>query len=81
MLSSVVDESFSPSAMLQIQYKKSGQDIAPGNKLKPEETEEIPDIMFVPSDENAYYTLMLVMFYIFDTHTRRWNPHVTLCLH
>lgn len=47
--------------LLGINYP-NGQDVALGNKLTPEQASQAPEIMFVPDDSEAYYTLIMVQF-------------------
>jgi hypothetical protein len=55
----VVPEGFSPSTLLDIKYP-SGEDVALGNFIKPEDSAQQPTVNFIPDDETAHYTLVLV---------------------
>ncbi|CAO3690153.1 unnamed protein product [Umbelopsis vinacea] len=46
------------SNLIGIKYP-SGQDVALGNKLTPEQTSQVPEISFVAEDPEAYYTLIM----------------------
>jgi hypothetical protein len=45
--------------LIGIKYP-SGQDVALGNKLTPEQASQAPEISFVAEDPEAYYTLIMV---------------------
>lgn len=54
----VLDSPISPSTLLKIDY--GANDVALGNLLSPQETNEQPNIFFVAPEEDAYYTLIMV---------------------
>ncbi|KAI8884803.1 PEBP-like protein [Backusella circina FSU 941] len=55
----IVPEGFSPSTLLDIKYP-SGEDVALGNFIKPEDSAQQPTVNFIPDDENSHYTLVLI---------------------
>lgn len=54
----VLDSAISPSTLLKIDY--GANDVALGNLLNPQQTNEQPNIFFVAPEEDAYYTLIMV---------------------
>ncbi|GAA5808953.1 hypothetical protein MFLAVUS_002353 [Mucor flavus] len=53
----ILDSPISPSTLLKIDY--GANDVALGNLLSPQETNEQPNIFFVAPEEDAYYTLIM----------------------
>ncbi|ORX61474.1 PEBP-like protein [Hesseltinella vesiculosa] len=53
------DETISTSTMLQVEYPDN-RDVAFGNTLLVSQTQTCPTVRFVPPDEEAQYTLMMI---------------------
>ena len=55
----MIDESFSPSTLLQVTYPND-REVTLGNTLTPDETSQTPNVFFVPPEPEASYTLIMV---------------------
>jgi hypothetical protein len=57
----VIKHAVSPLALLEVVYS-TGQDVALGNHISPQEASQQPAVSFIPDDETAYYTLVMVIY-------------------
>lgn len=55
----MINESFSPSTLLQVTYPND-REVTLGNTLTTDETSQAPEIFFVPPEPEASYTLVMV---------------------
>jgi hypothetical protein len=64
----VIENHISSSILLQIDYNHEN-DVALGNNLTPQQTNHQPKVTFVvpPEEQNAYYTLVMVILKICTT--------------
>ncbi|ORY95615.1 phosphatidylethanolamine-binding protein [Syncephalastrum racemosum] len=59
-ITELLPRDFNPQVMVQVQYPGSGDEVAMGNTLEIGKTQEVPRVMFIPTDDNTQYTLLLV---------------------
>ncbi|CEP12460.1 hypothetical protein [Parasitella parasitica] len=60
LIPDVIPRAVSWSTLLRVSYQDSTKDVELGLDMSPQEASEMPNVFFVPPDQSAFYTLVMV---------------------